>query len=174
VGILAFIALAVLLGITARVLAGPSQATPTLIGHAAPTFTLPTEQAGHTLPGITTVGGRTDHPRLLLFFYTLCAHCLAQTQAVRDATQAQAAHGVEPVYISSPAERPDILDAYVSRLSIPNPILLDANGQIAARYAIRFYPTTILVDASGTVRDVWLGETGAPTLERAIAALPKG
>jgi peroxiredoxin len=170
-GTLALVALAVLLAIAARALAGPPQATPALVGQPAPSFTLPAEHGGHALPGAISVGGRAEHPRLLIFFYTLCAHCLAQTQAVRDATQAEAARGVEPVYISSPAERPDILDAYVSRLNITAPVLLDADGLAAKSYAVRFYPTTVLVDASGTVRGVWLGETGTAPLERAISAL---
>ncbi|MBF6591419.1 MAG: TlpA family protein disulfide reductase [Ktedonobacterales bacterium] len=170
-GVLLAALLAVALGIAARALAGPPQTAPRLLGQAAPAFALPAEQGGRQLPGTITLAAQRGHPTLLVFFYTLCPRCLSEVQAAQSATHDRATRGASVLYISSPAERPDIVDAYLGRLGISAPALLDAGGQLAARYRIRFYPTTVLVDARGVVRGVWMGETSAATLTQALAAL---
>jgi peroxiredoxin len=169
--VLGTVIVAVALGITVRALAGPPQTTPALMGHLAPDFALPTERNGKLLTSLSTLDGQRGHPVLVTFFYTLCVHCLSEVQAVQTAAQAETADGVEAVFISSPAERPDIVDAYLKRLDITSPALIDTAGQAAARYSVRYYPTVVLVDAHGIVRDVWMGETGASALEHAITHL---
>jgi hypothetical protein len=57
----------------------------------------------------------------------------------------------------------------MQRLAITDPVLLDADGQVAARYGIAYYPTLVLVDGQGSVRNIWTGEIDASALRAGIA-----
>jgi peroxiredoxin len=170
-GVVCVALLAVVLTVAARTLAGPPQTTPALVGHSAPAFALQAEHDGRVQPGTVSLGSTRGHPVLLVFFFTLCAHCLSQVQAANTAVAQEHARGVTALYISSPAERPDIVAAYLGRLGIGAPALLDNGAAVAGHYGVRFYPTLVLVDGHGTVRSVWLGETSSAKLERAITAV---
>ncbi len=76
--------------------------------------------------------------------------------------------------INSPAESSGIIAAYAQRLGITAPVLLDKSGRVAANYGIASYPATVLVDGNGTVREVWIGETGVDSLRSAITPLLAG
>lgn len=167
--------LSVGLGIAARAAAG-SQRVSQLVGQPAPSFALPAEAHGHVQPGIVSLDAGRGHPQLLVFFYTLCTHCLGELATTHDVTQHVAqdpAHAgdLRVAYIDSPAENPMIPDAYVTRVGIDAPVLLDHDAQVAGRYGIAFYPTLVLLDGSGVVRATWTGEPSAATLEGAIDSL---
>jgi hypothetical protein len=119
------------------------------------------------LPAPVTFTPATGKPTLLVFFYTLCTHCLLQMQV----THAVIAGFPElhTVYIDSPSELPNLPDLMMQRLAITDPVLLDADGQIAARYGIAYYPSLALIDGHGVVRAIWSGETDAATLHAGIA-----
>ena len=119
-----------------------------------------------------TLASERGHPVLLVFFYTLCVHCLSQVQTAAAVGRDETARGLSVLYVDSPAERPDIVAAYLDRLQIDAPVLLDADGAVAERYGVRFYPTLVLVDGGGVVRGVWLGETSTAPIERALSAHP--
>lgn len=159
--------LAVVLVVAFRVTAPSATATQRHINQPATTFTLPAEQAGVGLPVPATFAPTTGKPALLVFFYTLCTHCLLQMQS----THAVAAGfpGLQTVYIDSPSELPNLPDLMMQRLGITDPVLLDTNGQVAARYGIAYYPSLVLIDGRGIVRAIWTGETDAATLHNGIA-----
>jgi hypothetical protein len=73
--------------------------------------------------------------------------------------------------VDSPAESLAIAGAYGQRLGRAVPLLLDAGGSMAMAFDIDAYPTTILVDAVGTVRAAWTGEVSAGALRRALTTL---
>ncbi len=51
------------------------------------------------------------------------------------------------------------------------PILLDPSGDIANRYRITAVPTAVIIDSSGKIAEVRVGETTADTLESMLAPL---
>jgi hypothetical protein len=73
------------------------------------------------------------------------------------------------VYIDSPSELPNLPDLMMQRLGVTDPVLLDADGRVAARYGIAYYPSLVLIDGRGIVRAIWTGETDAATLHAGIA-----
>jgi peroxiredoxin len=155
---------AIALGFATRALANTPSAAQRLVGSPAPAFALPAEARGQPLPGTVTLEQQHGHPVLLAFFYTLCAHCLTQMQTVRDVSARYADRSLGMLYIDSPGEPATLPAAYLDRVGIESPVLLDRHAAVAARYGIRFYPTLILVDAQGTVRAVWTGDTSAAAL----------
>lgn len=54
------------------------------------------------------------------------------------------------------------------RLAITDPVLLDNDGEVAARYGIAYYPALVLIDGQGIVRNIWTGEIDATTLHTGI------
>ncbi|MBI4638652.1 MAG: TlpA family protein disulfide reductase [Candidatus Rokubacteria bacterium] len=53
------------------------------------------------------------------------------------------------VNLSEPAER---VKSYVAKMKLTFPVVIDASGEVARSYGVRFTPTHFLVDRAGVVR----------------------
>ncbi|HLY31196.1 MAG TPA: TlpA disulfide reductase family protein [Ktedonobacterales bacterium] len=166
-GVIAAALVALSLALLVRPLAGPANGPQRLVGHPAPSFTLPVAQDGRLAPAPQTLFARQSYPTLLVFFNTLCVHCLSEMQITHSIASAHSSLAV--VYIDAPGENAEIVANYLIRLQFDAPVLLDANEAIASHYGVRYYPTLFLVDSRGIVRAAWSGETPASTLEEALA-----
>ncbi len=166
-GMLAAALLAIVLVVAFRACAPSPTATQPHIGKPAIAFTLPAEQNGVLLPSPVAVTPASGKPTLLVFFYTLCTHCLLHMQSAHAV--ASDFPSLHSIYIDSPAERPNLPELLMQRLAITDPVLLDADGAVAARYGIAYYPTLVLIDGRGVVRAIWTGEVDAATLRAGIA-----
>lgn len=168
VGVIACAALALMLAILTRGQAGSPGDAQRLVGQATPQFTLPAVRDGRLLPQPVALLAHQGHPVLLLFTYSLCPHCLAETQTVQQLQQRYAASGLYSTYVDSPAEAIRIVTAYQQRLNLDDPVLLDNDGTVASRFGIHYYPAVVLIDARGVIRYVETGETSSQTLQREI------
>ena len=166
-------ALAIALALLAHALAPAPDRSQALIGHSAPAFTLPAAQSDQTLAQpVTFAGHNATHPTLLVFFNTLCVHCVAGVQAAQAAQAAQqtaSQPAINVIYLDSPSENAEITSQYMARLQANPPVLLDKGAAVAQRYGVAYYPTIILVDTEGVVRAVWEGAPTASELGAAIA-----
>lgn len=175
-GILAAALLALTLMIAFRACAPAPEATQRYINQPATAFTLPAEQHGVRLQAPITFTPTRGNATLLVFFYTLCAHCLLNVQTASDV--ASEFPDLHSVYIDSPAEQPVASEMMMHRIAITDPVLLDSNGQVASRYGIAYYPALVLIDRQGIVRAIWTGEFDTATLRagmtRALAATRNG
>ncbi|MGO8950560.1 MAG: TlpA family protein disulfide reductase [Ktedonobacterales bacterium] len=163
-----------LLAVAIRAGAGSPSVARRIIGLPAPAFSLQAESHGQVQPGTISLASERGHTVLLVFMYSLCPHCLNQIEAVQELETQKATDGLRILYIDSPAESAGIISAYAERLGIESPatpILLDPNGALAQTYGIVYYPTTVLIDARGIVRQVWTGETTSDSLSSAIKLL---
>ncbi len=166
--------LAILLAVVTRVSGGSTTAAQHLLGVPAPAFSLKAENRGQVLPETVSLAEQRGHNVLLVFMYSLCAHCLSQIDTVHALDTQGVSPGLRVLYIDSPAESTSIISAYAERLGIETPstsILLDSNGALAQTYGVRYYPTTFLIDDRGIVRQVWTGETSGDSLRSAIKLL---
>lgn len=162
-------ALAIALALLAHALTPAPDQARALIGHAAPTFTLEAAQSDTMLPQPVPFDGHSGRPTLLVFFNTLCVHCVAGVQAAQAAGRATGQPAADAVYLDSPGENAEITGQYMARLQANPPVLLDKGAAVANRYGVAYYPTIILVDTRGVVRDVWVGAPPASELGAAIA-----
>lgn len=165
---------AILLAIIIRTTSASSSVDRRLIGSPAPLFSLHAESRGKVSPDVIALAGERGQPVLLVFMFSLCPHCLNQIEAVKSLDQKMPNGNLHILYVDSPAESPSIISAYAERLGIEapsSPILLDPDGALAARFGVKYYPTTILIDAKGIVRQIWAGETGSTTLRESIGLL---
>jgi thiol-disulfide isomerase/thioredoxin len=168
-GVVVCALLALALGLLARISAPDPGRGATLIGHAAPTFTLQVAQNGRILAEAGYTAAGDNHPTLLVFFNTLCIHCLSEIPAARQAASATTAGSINLVFIDSPGESAQITGAYMGRLRLDPPVLLDAGGKVARAYDADYRPTLVLVDRAGVVRAVWTGETSVTTLRAGVS-----
>ena len=167
IAVVAAALLAVALSVGARASAPTTQAAQSLAGHAAPTFALPPLDGDRTGVQPVTLASERGHPVLLVFTYTLCPHCLAQTQTAAALAADERASGLRVLLVDSPAESPSIVAAYLQRARVAGgdmAVLLDLDGRAARAYHVGLYPTTVLIDGQGVVRNVWVSETSEETL----------
>jgi peroxiredoxin len=163
--------LSIVFGATLRAQADVPSTAGALVGKSALSFTLPAERDAQRLPQPVTLVPASGHPTVLVFFFTLCTHCLLETKTLHDLAATYPDSGLQMLYIDSPGESPSIADTYVKRLGITTPILLDSDGQVATRYSVRYYPTVLFVDGQGIVRTVRIGESTNAQLRADFAAL---
>lgn len=174
VGALLCALIAGLLVVVTRATSAAAGAPARLVGSAAPTLVLPAEQHGNLLPGTVSLRAYRGHPVLVVFFFTLCVHCLGELQTVHTLPPTVAALGVRIVYVDSPGEAPQTVDAYMVRVGVTAPTLLDAQARAAKRFNIAYYPAIVLLDSQSIVRAAWVGDTSAAALVAGIRALPGG
>lgn len=162
-------ALAVALVALAHAVAPSPDGARALIGRPAPSFTLAAAQNQRPLSQPVTFDGHSGHPTLLVFFNTLCVHCVPGVQAAAAAARTPDLPTTDVIYLDAPGENAEITGQYMTRLQQQPPVLLDAGARVANRYGVAYYPTLLLVDARGVVREVWVGAPSATQLRAAIA-----
>lgn len=166
--------LAVALAIATRASAPSASATRALVGRDAPGFALRPVEASKVGTQAVTLASMRGQPVVLVFTYTLCPRCLSQTQVAATVAADERASGLRVLLVDSPAESPDIVAAYLQRAgdAADLSVLLDTGGAVARSYSVGLYPTTVLIDSRGVVREVWVGETDAATVRRSLSAYP--
>ncbi|MFI5273117.1 MAG: TlpA disulfide reductase family protein [Ktedonobacterales bacterium] len=162
--------LACSLAVAVRAGAPADSAASRLNGSALPAVLLPAERGGTPIAAQPLAPPGASHPSLIVFFGTLCPHCPRQLAAVAALGAATPALAV--IYVDAPAESPAAIAAYMGRLGISAPVLLDRGAALSARLGIAYTPAVVLVDRAGVVRHVWTGETATATIAAAVAALP--
>lgn len=159
-GVIVCAALALILAAITRADA-PNPYDPALTGRLAPVFALPSAQSGQIASSPARIGGPRPHATLVVFFNTLCVHCQSEIVAANEAASATA---LDIVFTDTPAESASIVAAYMGRLGLDPPVLMDPGGAAARAYGAAYAPTAVLIDQRGEIRGAWVGETGARAL----------
>jgi peroxiredoxin len=134
----------------------------------------PPLQAGDrlVLAGLNTLDGSTaelqasGHPMVINIFATWCAPCNSEVHDLSVAARALHARHIEVVGIDR-AEPAAVVAAYAARNRLAFPLYVDRAEVTNARLAARFIPTTVFVNADGTIREIYAG----PLNSKAFIAL---
>ena len=148
-----------------RFLAGGGGVLLSLVGcdRKAPASTL---KPGDTLPEATwpALDGRpfsiqsTGGPLLLNFWATWCPPCRAEMAALARLYRDFAGRGLSVLGVSVDSDV-YLVQEYLLKARISLPVLLDKGGETAGRrFLVRAYPTSYLVERSGLIAEVWIGE----------------
>lgn len=114
-----------------------------LRGEAAPTFTL-ANPAGEQV----TVEAK-GKPYIINFWATWCPPCQAE---IPDLSAFYAAHRDQvDFYAVNLQEEAQPVQKFMAERKADLPVLLDAKGTAATLYGVRAIPTTVVVNAEGTV-----------------------
>lgn len=115
---------------------------------------------------------------LLNFWASWCPPCLREMPSMERLRVKMAGRPLEIVALDS-AETPEEVNAYLSRMKLGFPILLDPDGSNTRRWKVFALPTTFLLDAEGRVRYVLTGPTewdegeALQVIESLLAEQPK-
>ena len=93
---------------------------------------------------------------LLNFWATWCPPCQREMPSLERLREKMAGRPLEIVAISS-AETPQEVKAYLSKMKLGFPVLLDTDSSNTRRWKVFALPTTFVLDAEGRVRHVLTG-----------------
>ncbi|PWR22348.1 thioredoxin-like domain-containing protein [Zavarzinia compransoris] len=112
---------------------------------------------------------------VILDFWTAgCINC-HHTQPVLAALEARFGADLAVIGIHSPKfpaeRRRDTLDSAIARLNIRHPVLQDADRRLWHHYAVKAWPTLVVIDPRGRVVDSTAGEPDPKRLAALVAGL---
>jgi thiol-disulfide isomerase/thioredoxin len=119
-------------------------------GETAPDFTLPAVAGGdvslHSLRG---------QPVLINFWATWCPDCKVEMPEI--ARLRSAVGGQVAILGVDEGEPAPVVSDFLSRTSYGWTFLLDQSGAVAGAYGVHALPTSLFLDASGVVRQSYVG-----------------
>ncbi len=104
---------------------------------------------------------------LVHFWASWCSFCEKEIADIAALYGNYKDRGMLPFSVNV-GESQAVVQAYVNRLKVPYPILLDADSETARKYGVTGLPTTLLCDRSGIIRFKILGEMSRQGLKRLL------
>ncbi len=143
--------LSLLLALTA---CGSTAPPPVTLGTAAPPFTLPTLDDASV-----SLSQQQGKVVIVNFWATWCTPCVSETPRL---VQWQAQHGAAGLQVLGVdtlfQDSRDAVAEFVKEYEVAYPILLDDTGAVAKQWAARQLPRSFVLDRSGLVRFIKIGE----------------
>ncbi len=161
-------------------------AAPPLVGRAAPEFTLPLlsgpgvatgsgsgsasgspPASGTTPPPALSLRSLRGHPVVLNFWASWCVPCREETPLLVRLHKIYGPRGVMFIGIDTQDEAPDAR-RFIGQYQVDYPVVISSDDRLIVGYGIFGLPTTVFVDAGGTVRSRdaggFLGAAGEQSL----------
>lgn len=122
-------------------------------GFLAPDFTLDS-LAGDQV----TLSALRGKVVLVNLWASWCGPCRAEMPAIDRVYQANRSRGFEVLAVDATNQDSESdARAFVERLDLTFPILLDRTGAVGQRYLLRALPTSFFIDRRGVIRSVMMG-----------------
>jgi len=138
------------------------------VGHIAPDFVLPTVSGSHL--ALRSLRGRVV---LLNFWTTWCPACRREMPELARWYRELRRQGLVVLGVDKQESR-DSVEAFLHKLEIPYPVVLDETGDVSARYDVLGVPTTFLIDGQGIVRSTKVGALDLNYLNADVRPLLSG
>lgn len=136
-----------------------------VVGQLAPDFTL-TALDGRSLH---LADERGQRPLVLNFWATWCVPCRLEMPYFQEASQ-KYGNQIEIIGINA-AESAPTASQFVAEVGVTYPILLDSDNAVGDTYHAQNLPTTLFINADGTVAKVIIGTISQGVLEAEIEAI---
>lgn len=121
---------------------------------AAPDFTLATADGGQVR--LSDLRGKVV---LLNFWATWCPPCKAE---MPDLDALYRRHGTAHNFVVigvNLEETPETVAAFARQSDVTFPLALDRDGSVTTDlYRVRGFPTSMIIDRAGAIRDSWMGQ----------------
>jgi cytochrome c biogenesis protein CcmG, thiol:disulfide interchange protein DsbE len=111
-------------------------------------------------------------PVVIRFWADWCKYCEGEMKDIEGAYQRHKADGLTVLAVNAGQARATAA-AFVGKLGISYPALLDEDAKTAKRYGVTGLPTTYFIGRDGKVAAKQVGEMTADAFERQVAELVK-
>jgi peroxiredoxin len=111
-------------------------------------------------------------PLVIRFWADWCKYCEGEMKAIESVYQRHRDQGLQVLAVNAGQEQPTVA-AFMKKIGVSYPALLDEQSKIARSYGVVGLPTTYFVDARGIVRGKIVGEADEATFERQVVELLK-
>lgn len=138
------------------------------VGDAAPAFRAQRLE-GAALDFPAAAAGK---PVVIRFWADWCKYCEPEMKAIDAVYRRHKDKGLEVLAVNAGQDRKSV-EAFIGKLGVSYPALLDEQSAIAKRYGVVGLPTTYFVDGRGIVRGKVIGEADEAVFERHALALLK-
>jgi len=137
------------------------------IGSAAPAFqSLWIDGAAIQFPAVYA-----GKPLVVRFWADWCKYCESEMKAIEPVYRAK--QGKLEVLAINAGQDKATISAFMTKLGVSYPALLDENSAIARSYGVVGLPTTFFIDGQGIVRGKIVGEADEATFARHVEELLK-
>ncbi|WP_299065182.1 TlpA disulfide reductase family protein [Accumulibacter sp.] len=111
-------------------------------------------------------------PVVIRFWADWCRFCEGEMKAIERVWQRHKDQGLMVIAVNAGQNRQDVA-AFISKIGVTYPALLDEKAAISRQYGVVALPTTYFVGADGRIRGKVLGEADEATFERLTVDLLK-
>ncbi|MBL0353675.1 MAG: TlpA disulfide reductase family protein [Candidatus Dechloromonas phosphoritropha] len=111
-------------------------------------------------------------PLVIRFWADWCQYCEGEMKAIELVYQRHRDQGIQVLAINTGQDKPAVA-AFIKKIGVTYPALLDEKSKIARAYGVVGLPTTYFVDGQGIVRGKVVGEADEATFERQVVELLK-
>jgi peroxiredoxin len=108
-------------------------------------------------------------PLVIRFWADWCKYCEGEMKAIETVYQAN--KGKLQVLAINAGQDKATINAFIKKIGITYPALLDENSAIARSYGVVGLPTTFFIDGKGIVRGKIVGEADEATFARHVQEL---
>lgn len=145
---------------------GVAQAAPLKIGDSAPAITL-TDLNGHAVSIPEDLKGKAV---IIHFWVDSCIFCLEEMPALERLYKEFQGKGLIIVAINV-GQTPDRVKAFVGKVRVSYPVLLDSDKRMAKMYGVQGFPRTFMLNRKGIIKYKILGDATEDTLKKLVLNL---
>jgi cytochrome c biogenesis protein CcmG, thiol:disulfide interchange protein DsbE len=152
----------ILLAVLANQASG-AERTMLKIGDPPPSFSLQ-DTEGKTVMAPKDFNGKTV---VVHFWADWCPYCLEEMPVLDKLFQEYKKQGLM-IYAVNVGQGRDAAMAYVNKVKISYPVLLDSDSRTAKSYGVLGLPRTFFIDRKGNIKYKLLGEASGETLRKLV------
>lgn len=136
-------------------------------GDTPPTFAT----ASLSAPSVRFPDDMRGKAVVIRFWADWCRYCEGEMQAIERVLQRHKGEGLEVLAVNAGQDRQTI-EAFIKKIGVTYPALIDEKSSIAKQYGVVALPTTFFIGRDGRIRAKVIGEADEATFERvALEAL---
>lgn len=109
---------------------------------------------------------------VIRFWADWCRYCEGEMKAIERVWQRHRAEGLEVIAVNAGQDKASV-EAFIKKIGVTYPVLLDETAAISRQYGVVALPTTYFVGRDGKIRTKVLGEADEATFERVAVELLK-
>ncbi len=144
-------------------LSGCSKENPPAVGKVLPKFTL-SDLKGDKITVPDDFSGKVI---IVRFWVDSCKSCAIEMPMIDAAYNKYKDRGLVVIAVNV-GQQKDVAEAFVTKLKLSYPVVLDTNSVISKKYGVKAVPFTFIIDRKGIVRKRILGEAGSEGIEKII------